>query len=91
MVDGEMDVTEAEGLTACFGGSGVEVLRRAEEPVEGDDDELDGVEFPNAVLLVGGIEGCEQHPDDGDVDRVGSRVRVGFLFDGSQVSSEYGM
>jgi hypothetical protein len=61
---------QKQGLAVGFSGGGVEVLGRAEQPDEGEDDELDGVllEVPEDWVI--NVEHREEFSDDGDVDRV---------------------
>ena len=64
---------------------------RAEEPVESNDGEEDGVVFCDPEFGVAGVEGIRQFAEDGGVDRVGSAGWVVFLGHGFDKSSEYGM
>ena len=59
-VDGEGDVAEPEGLGSSFWCGGVGVLRGSEEPVPGNDDEIDGggVSLPPDGVIC--VKGCEQ-------------------------------
>ena len=68
-VASEVDMSQQEGLAAAFLVAG-KVLRRAEEPVEGDDDEVDdmGVEAPEFGVV--GVQGVGERADNGKVDRV---------------------
>jgi hypothetical protein len=50
----------------------VSVLRWAEEPVEGDDGEVDDMAVDLTVNGVVGVEDIEEFADDGDVGRVGA-------------------
>ena len=61
---------------------------RAEEPPEGDDDEVDEVGVEDAKLFVLGVEGFGQGPKNGDVCRVGPAARVVFVFHGLEESRE---
>jgi hypothetical protein len=58
---------------------GVSVLRWAEEPVEGNDGEVDDMAVDLAVDGVVGVEDIEEFADDSDVSRVGSFGRVVFV------------
>jgi hypothetical protein len=57
----------------------VSVLRWAEEPVEGDDGEVDDMAVDLAVDGVVGVKDFEECADDGDVSRVGAFGRVVFV------------
>ena len=48
-IDGESDVTEEEGLRPGIWIGGFQVLSWAEEPVEGDNDEVDGVSVEGPI------------------------------------------
>jgi hypothetical protein len=87
----EGSITETKGLAVGFSGGGVEVFSRAEQPEEGEDDELDGVLLEVPEDGVSNVEHQEEFADDGDVDRVGSRRGVVVSFHGSVEISEYGM
>ena len=77
-VDGEGDVLEEERLAASFFRS-FEVLSRAQEPAEGDDDEVKGVLVEHAFFWVVKVEGFRCGSQDGDVGWVGSGLGVVFL------------
>jgi hypothetical protein len=87
----EGNIAETKGLAAGFSGGGVEVFRRAEQPEESEDDELDVVLLQVAQDGVVNAEDREQLSDDSDVDRIGSRGRVVVPFHGSVEISEYRM
>ena len=57
-----------------------------EEPVEGDDDEIDDVGVESAALFVIGVEGVAEGPHDGEVARVGSRGWLVVVFEGLEES-----
>ena len=83
-VDGERDVLEEERLTAsffwCF-----EVLSRAQEPVEGNNDEVEGVLVEHSFFRMIEVKGFRHGSEDGDVGWVGSGLGVVFF---SQCSEE---
>jgi hypothetical protein len=58
---------------------GVSVLRWAEEPVEGNDGEVDDMSVDLAVNGVVGVEDVEEFADDSDASRVESFGRVVFV------------
>jgi hypothetical protein len=87
----EGDIAETKGLAPGFSCGGVEVFGRAEQPEEGEDDELDGLQLEVAQDWVVNVEDREELADDGDVDRVGSGCRIIVSFHGSVEISEYGM
>ena len=66
-VDGEVDVTETEGLGTSSWTGGREVFGRAKEPEEGHDDEVDGMGVELSVHVVGSVEHRLELLDDGDV------------------------
>jgi hypothetical protein len=82
-MDYEGDITETKGLASGFSGSGVKVFGRAEQPEEGEDDELDGVLLKVPEDWVIDVKHGEEFSDDGDVDMVGSRRGVVVSFHGS--------
>jgi hypothetical protein len=64
----------------------VGVLRWAEEPVEGNDGEVDDMTVDLTVNRVGSVKGREEFADDSDVGRVGALsgdVLVGHPFEES--------
>ena len=83
-VDGERDVLEEERLAASFF-RGFEVLSRAQEQVEGDNDEVKGVLVEHAFFRMFEIERFGNGPWDGDVGWAGSGLGVVFF---SQRSEE---
>ena len=90
-VDGEVDVTETEGLGASSRRGGVKVFSRSEEPEEGDDDEVDGMRVELAIHVVGGVEDLLELLDDGDVARVDSGCWGVLPPESPEKSIEYGM
>ena len=77
MTDGDAGSTEGEGLGARgVGVPGMGVLRRAEEPVEGNDGEVDDMAVDLAVDGVIHVEGRCELTDDSDVGGVGALGRV---------------
>jgi len=72
-------------------GAGVQAFRRAEEPVECDNDKVDEVSFCWPVFRVIGVESVIEATEDGGVDRVGSGCWVVVGFERLEVRSEYGM
>jgi hypothetical protein len=71
--DGDAGSTEGEGLGARgVGVPGVSVLRWAEEPVEGNDGEVDDMTVDLTVDRVGSVESSEEFADDCDVGRIGA-------------------
>ena len=91
--DGEGDVLEGEGMgsTVFVGCCVFELFGRAQEPLEGNDDEVDdvGVECPMFSVLE--VEGVEEASEDGEVGWVGSSGRVVFAPEALEESSEYGI
>ena len=75
-IDGEMDISEEECLSAGFLGGQVGALGRTEEPEEG------------CVIKVQGFIGAG---DDGCICRVGSRRRAVLVTEGFEESREWGM
>ena len=71
----EGDVAETEGLGAAFA-SALEVLRRSEEPEEGNNGEVDGVFVGLAMDGVFSVEGSVEPSEDGDIGWVSSCLRV---------------
>jgi hypothetical protein len=57
----------------------VSVLRWAEEPVEGNDGEVDDMTVDLTLNGVGGVEDIEEFADDCDASRVGAFGRVVFV------------
>jgi hypothetical protein len=91
-MDGESDVTEAEGLAAGFCRVwGEEVFGRAEEPEEGHSDKVDGVELEGPQGWVVEVQCPGEATEDGDVGRVGSGGWVVGSFHAAEESMEYGM
>ena len=87
-IDREGDVLQTKGLAAGFSVGRLEVLSRAEQPIEGHDcDELD-VTVKGAVGGIRGIQDAEESAQDGDVDRVGAAGRVIFFGEGFEEISE---
>ncbi len=86
--DTEHDVHESEGLGAAVVRLGFEVLGGSQEPVETDNDEVNGGSVGLAFQRMVGIQGFVECPDDGDVDRVGSFRRVIFVAQGFEERSE---
>ena len=84
----EVDVLEFEGLRFRIFVGRLAALSRSKEPEESDDDEVDdmGVEAP--IGWVVGVESVGEGSDDGDVDRVGTCLRVVFLSQGIEEISE---
>ena len=68
---GEVDVAEGERLGPSLVCGGVEVLGRAQEPPEGDDDKVDDVGVEESELRVVDIEDCVEAAEVSDVGRVG--------------------
>jgi hypothetical protein len=69
--NGDASITKGEGLGARgVGVPTVGVLRWVEEPVEGNDGEVDNMTVGLALDGVFGIEDGEEFADDGDVGRV---------------------
>ena len=77
------------GPGICVVLAALEVLGRAEEPVEGDDDEVDedGVEGPVDFMVR--VEDVGEGADDGDVGRVGSSGWIVLGGEPFEESSEY--
>jgi hypothetical protein len=67
----------------------MEVLGGAEEPVEGDDDEVDNVLVEAAFFRVVEVKGVQEGSQDGDVCRVGSSGGVILVPEALEESSEY--
>ena len=85
-------MAEVEGLGASVGVRGVvEVFGWAQQPEEGDDDEVDGGAVECAFDGMVGVQGIDEALEDGDVGRVGSFGRFIFISEGLDKSSEYGM
>ena len=78
---------EEEGLRTTFGGR-VQVLSWPEEPIEGDNDEVDDVGVGNTIFGVFGVEGVDDGTNDGDVGWVGTGFWVVFIAQGFEESSE---
>ena len=57
-------------MRAGFGGSGVGVFGRSEQPEEADDDEVAGNGVEDTPLGVVAVEFVVETADDGEVDRV---------------------
>jgi hypothetical protein len=75
--DGDASITEGEGLGARgVGVPRVGVFRWAEEPVEGNDGEVDDMTVDLALDRVRGIEDSEEFADDGNVGGVRALGRV---------------
>ena len=85
---GEMDVSQLEGLGAGVGTGGLCVFGRPEEPVEGDDNEVEEMSVEGPVDGISGVEDVEGGADDGEVDRVSSVRRVIVAFHGVEESLE---
>jgi len=68
----EGDVAEAEGLRSAFRRGGMGVLGRSQEPVEGDDAEVDDVLVGVASSRVLGVQFFGHAADDWYVGRVGA-------------------
>jgi len=83
----EANVAEAKGLRAAFG-SALGVLGGAEEPVEGDDSEVDDALVGETCAGVVGVQDVEQIADDDDVGGVGSAWRVVILAEGVEERTE---
>ncbi len=77
-VNGEVDVTEAEGLGPSLR-VGEQVFGRSEEPEERDDDEVDDVGVEHSKDGVRGVEGLAKALDNGDVGGVGPGSWVVFI------------
>ena len=88
VVDGEVDVAEEEGLRASFGRLGVGVLGRSQQPEEGDNDEVNDVLVEDSVSGMLEIKGILEGAQDGDIDRVGSGLRIVFSSHGTEEISE---
>ena len=71
----EGDVAETEGLGAAFA-SALEVLRRSEEPEEGNNGEVDGVFVGLAMDGVFSVEGSVEPSEDGDIGWMSSCLWV---------------
>ena len=69
---------EEERLAASFFWR-FEVLSWAQEPVEGDDDEVEGVLVEHSFLHMVKVEGFGHGSEDGDVGWVGSGLGVVFF------------
>ena len=87
-IDGKMDVSQLEGLGAGVGTGGLCVFGRPEEPVEGDDNEVEEMSVEGPVDGISGVEDVEGGADDGEVDRVSSVRRVIVAFHGVEESLE---
>jgi hypothetical protein len=75
--DGDASIAKSEGLGARgVGVPRVSVLRWSEEPVEGNDGEVDDMAVDLALDWVCGIKDGEEFADDGDVGRVQALGRV---------------
>lgn len=89
--DGERDVAEQEGLGPCIVVvlAAFKVLGRAQEPEEGDNDEVDedGVEGPIDFMV--GVEDVHEGADDGNVGRIGSSGWIVLGVEPFEESSEY--
>ena len=68
-IDGQMDMSQLKGLGSGVFASGLSVFGGAEEPVEGDNDEVEEVSVKAATDGVIGVEDVESCADDGEVDR----------------------
>ncbi len=90
-VDGQGDVTQAEGLGASvFGvGGALEVFGWPEEPVEGDDNEVHDVGVERAVLCVLEVESLLKATQDGKVGWVGAAGRFVLVSQALEERSEY--
>jgi hypothetical protein len=78
--DGDASITEGEGLGARgVGVPRVGVFRWAEEPVEGNDGEVDDMLVDLALDRIGSVKDREELVDDCDVSRVGAFGRVVFV------------
>ena len=87
-VDGEMDILEGEGLASSVGVGRFQALGRTQEPVEGDDDEVDDMGVERAFQDVQGVKGGCESFGDGDVGGVGSAGWIIFVGEGLEESSE---
>jgi hypothetical protein len=85
---GEMDVSQLESLGAGVGTGGLRVFGRPEEPVEGDDNEVEEMSVEGPVDGISGVEDVEGGADDGEVDRVSSFRRVIVALHGVEESFE---
>ena len=85
---GEVDVAEREGLRPGFGGGGRKVLGGAQEPPEGDDDEVDGVGVEEPKFIVIDVEGSWEASEVSDVGQVGPAGRCVFVCHGFEERSE---
>ena len=70
--DGEIGVAEfvGHGVAIVWVSVPVQVFAWPEEPVEGDDGEVDEMGPAHAKLGVGSVEDSEESVEDGNVDRV---------------------
>ena len=70
--DGEIDVAEFvwHGVAMVWVSVPVQAFAWPEEPVEGNDGEVDEMCPAHAILGVGSVEGFEESGEDGNVDRV---------------------
>ena len=59
-------------MTAGFRVCAVEVFGWSKQPVEGDNDEVDGVTVGSSPFWVFEVQGVEHSTDNGEVDWVGS-------------------
>ena len=82
----QVDLAQGEGLGARVFVGSEGVFGWSEQPEEGDHNEVTDVFVEGTVLEVVEIEGGEQGPDDGDVDRVGSAWRVIVVLEGLEES-----
>jgi hypothetical protein len=76
------------GATVFIGGV-VQVFGRTEQPVEGNDDEVDNVGVESAVLGVLSVEGVHEAADDGDVRWMSPGGWIVFVPESLEESSEY--
>jgi len=89
----EVDVAEAKRRGAAgvgVGGTWSAVFSGAEEPEEGDNDEVDGVSIEGPEDSVISVEGGWHAADDGDVARVGASCGAILAAHGFEESAEYG-
>ena len=87
-VNGEVDVSVAEGLGACIRVFRVGVFGRSEEPEEGNDDEVNDVLVEGSILGMVPVQDVVELSQYGDVGWVGTAGRIVCVSEGFEESRE---
>ena len=90
-VNGEVDVPVEERLSSCRWVAGLSVFCGAQEPVEGDNDEVDDVLVERSKFGVFCVEQVVEFSDDRDVCWVGSCLWVVVVSERLDKRSVHGM